>query len=86
MNPRAFSSPGGTSSHFHSDCFAGSVRGAALIAAIGIVPYYLYRSMRRVYAQGVWRTLLKCTALSIAYVACALCMAVIAGLFSAETL
>ncbi len=65
---------------------ADTVRGVALLAAIGIVPYYLYRSMRRVYAQGVWRTLLKCTALSMAYLACALCMAVIAALFSAETL
>jgi hypothetical protein len=86
--------------HFHAFAFllmsfllaaqrwvwADTLRTVALLAAIGLVPYYLYRSMRRVYAQGAWRTLLKCTALSITYVACALCMAVIAGLLSAETL
>ena len=65
---------------------ADTLRAVALIAVIGLVPYYLYRSMRRVYAQGAWRTLLKCAALSLAYVACALCMAAIAGVFSAETL
>jgi hypothetical protein len=86
--------------HFHAFAFllmsfllaaqrwvqADTVRGVALLAAIGLVPYYLYRSMRRVHVQGAWWTLFKCAALLLTYVACALCMALIAGLFSAETL
>jgi hypothetical protein len=86
--------------HFHAFAFlllsswlaaqrwvhAGTVRGVVLFAIIVWVPYYLYRSMRRVYAQTAWRTLLKCTALCMSYAACALCMALIAGVFSAESL
>jgi hypothetical protein len=86
--------------HFHAFAFllfasllaaqrwvhADTVRGVVLIAIIGWVPYYLYRSMRRVYAEASWRTLLKCAALTLAYVACAACVALIAGLYSAETL
>jgi len=86
--------------HFHAFAFllfasllaaqrwvhADTVRGVVLIAVIGWVPYYLYRSMRRVYAETTLRTLLKCTALSLTYIACAMCMVLVAGLYSAESL
>jgi hypothetical protein len=52
----------------------------------GYIIYYLYRSMRRVYAQGWWRTLIKFAVLSAAYLACALCTVLLAGLYSAESL
>ncbi len=57
---------------------------AVLLASYLI--YYLYRSMRRVYEEGRWRTLIKFTALSIGYLACAVCTVLLAGLYSAETL
>jgi len=52
----------------------------------GYIIYYLYRSMRRVYTQGWWRTLLKFAALSVAYLICALSTILLAGLYSAESL
>ena len=52
----------------------------------GYIVYYLYRSMRRVYAQGRWRTLFKFAALSAAYFTCALGTVLLAGLYSAESL
>lgn len=52
----------------------------------GYIIYYIYRSMRRVYAQGWWRTLIKFVALSAAYLTCAACTILIAGLYSAESL
>jgi hypothetical protein len=86
--------------HFHAFAFlllssllaaqrwihASAVRELVLFAAIGWVTFYLYRSMGRVYEETSWRTALKCAALSLAYVACALFMGLIAGLYSAETL
>jgi hypothetical protein len=67
------------------------VRSDALTTAtgfvvVGYVLWYLYQSMHRVYAEAWWRTLLKFTALSVAYVACAACTVLVAGLYSAETL
>jgi hypothetical protein len=53
---------------------------------IGYLAYYLYQSMQRVYAESWWRTLIKFTALSAVYVACAVCTVAIAGLYSAVTL
>jgi Protein of unknown function (DUF3667) len=47
--------------------------------------FYLYRSMRQVYGQSRTRTLLKFTALSLAYVFFAACSVFLAGLYSAVT-
>ena len=44
---------------------------------------YVYRSMRRVYGQGWWLTLLKFAAMSLAYFASALLMVVITAIYSA---
>ncbi|HEY4974544.1 MAG TPA: hypothetical protein VII41_13105, partial [Steroidobacteraceae bacterium] len=55
-------------------------------ALIGYIGYYLYQSMHRVYAENWWRTLIKFTALSVVYVACAVCLVAVAGLYSAVTL
>jgi Protein of unknown function (DUF3667) len=67
------------------------VRSGALITATGFVvagyvAWYLYQSMRRVYAQAWWLTLLKFTTLSLAYIFCAACTVLVAGLYSAETI
>lgn len=53
---------------------------------LGYLIYYLYQSMRRVYGESWWRTLIKFTALSVGYLACAACTLLLAGLYSAETL
>jgi hypothetical protein len=58
---------------------------AALVLAAYLI-YYLYESMRRVYGESWWRTLLKFTTLSLGYLACAACTLLLAGLYSAETL
>ena len=50
------------------------------------VPYYLYRSFRRVYAQGRWLTATKVTELSGAYLALAVMTLVITFFYSAATL
>jgi hypothetical protein len=62
--------------------------GTALPAVVmmGYLIYYLYQSMRRVYEESWWRTLIKFTALSVGYLACAVCTVLLAGLYSAETL
>lgn len=67
------------------------VRSGALITATGFVvagyvAWYLYQSMRRVYAQAWWMTLLKFSTLSLAYIFCAACTVLVAGLYSAETI
>jgi hypothetical protein len=50
------------------------------------VPYYLYRSFRRVYAQDRWLTLTKVTVLSGAYLALAVMTLAMTFLYSAATL
>lgn len=50
------------------------------------VIYYSYRSMQRVYAESWARTLVKLTALSVGYLACAACTVFLTGLYSAETM
>jgi hypothetical protein len=45
--------------------------------------FYLYRSMRRVYGQGRFRTFLKFCALSVAYLVCATLMFVLTTIYSA---
>jgi hypothetical protein len=55
-------------------------------ALIGYLAYYLYQSMHRVYAESWQRTLIKFAALSVVYVACAVCTVTITGLYSAVTL
>jgi hypothetical protein len=55
-------------------------------ALIGYLAYYLYQSMYRVYAESWRRTLVKFTALSVVYVACAVCTVAVTGLYSAVTL
>jgi Protein of unknown function (DUF3667) len=47
---------------------------------------YLYQSMRRVYGQGWARTLLKFSALSLAYLVCAVLMFLLTTIYSAITL
>lgn len=59
--------------------WVGSI-GSGLVAAQSIyLPYYLYRSMRRVYGQGRWSTLIKCGLLAVGYLLCLLLTSV--GLF-----
>jgi hypothetical protein len=53
---------------------------------IGYVSYYLYRSMRLVYADTRPRTLLKCTTVLVVYLGCGVCAILLAGLYSAESL
>jgi hypothetical protein len=48
--------------------------------------FYLYQSMRRVYGQGWFETLLKFGALSFAYVVCAALMFLLTTIYSAATL
>jgi len=48
--------------------------------------WYLYRSMRRVYAQGRTRTVLKFAVLTTAYFFCALLMFTLTAVYSAVTL
>jgi hypothetical protein len=48
--------------------------------------WYLYRSMRRVYAQSRTRTLLKFAVLSTAYFFCALITFSVSTVYSAFTL
>jgi hypothetical protein len=48
--------------------------------------YYLYRSMQQVYAQGWLRTLVKFTAVVVAYLLCAALTVFLTGLYSAEML
>ncbi len=59
--------------------WVGSI-GSGLVTAQSIyLPYYLYRSMRRVYGQGRWSTLIKCGLLAVGYLLCLLLTSV--GLF-----
>jgi hypothetical protein len=60
--------------------------GWLALVLIGYLAYYLYQSMHRVYAQNWWRTLIKFSALSVAYVACAVGTVLTTGLYSAVTL
>jgi hypothetical protein len=53
---------------------------------MGYLIYYLFQSMRRVYGENWWRTLIKFATLSVGYLACAVCTLLLAGLYSAETL
>ncbi len=86
----------------HNQAFAFLVMAIALAAShwmfpdkrlvlpavllLGYLVYYLYRSMRRVYEESRLRTLLKFTALSVGYLACAVCTVLLTGLYSAEML
>ena len=48
--------------------------------------FYLYQSMRRVYGQGWFKTLLKFCALGCAYLVCAVLMFALTTIYSAITL
>jgi hypothetical protein len=51
---------------------------------MGYLIYYLYRSMQRVYAQSWPRTLVKFSAVLLAYLGCAAFTVFLTGLYSAE--
>jgi hypothetical protein len=71
------------SEHFIlSDTWAGWVGIALSLYMI----FYLYRSMRRVYGQGRFKTILKFCVLSCAYLLCAALMLVLTMIYSAVTL
>lgn len=52
----------------------------------GYIPWYLFRAMRRTYGQGRWVTLVKYSALMVAYVTCAALMLVITTFYTIITL
>jgi hypothetical protein len=60
----------------------------ALYIMVGLFypPYYTYKAMRRVYAQGKWLTRLKFFVLSCAYLTFLLMLAVFTVLYSVLTL
>jgi hypothetical protein len=60
-------------------------RLAAWVIGLWVL-YYLYRSFRRVYAQGRWLTATKVTVLSGAYLALVVMTLVITFFYSAATL
>jgi hypothetical protein len=62
----------------------GAFTPITVLVVSGYVGIYLYCSMRRVYAESWWRTILKFSALSAVYVACAGFTVLLAGLYSAE--
>ena len=66
----------------HSDEIMGCVSTALWLYIV----WYLYRSMRRVYAQSRTRTLLKFAVLSTAYFFCALITFSVSTVYSAFTL
>jgi len=64
-----------------------SVLGFWVRLAVGLyIPWYLYRSMRRVYGQGRLRTGVKLVFLSFCYLVSATLMLALTGLYSALTL
>jgi hypothetical protein len=63
-----------------------SSTGLPAFMLMGYLIYYLFQSMRRVYGENWWRTLIKFATLSVGYLACAVCTLLLAGLYSAETL
>jgi len=52
------------------------------LAWVGCVPWYVYRSMRRVYGQGRWLTISKLAVVGVAYVICAEIMVLMTALYS----
>jgi hypothetical protein len=62
-----------------------SSTGLPAVVLLSYLIYYFYQSMRRVYGENWWRTLIKFTTLSAGYLACAACTLLLAGLYSAET-
>jgi hypothetical protein len=52
------------------------------VAFMLYVPYYYFRSMRRVYADGPWLTFGKLSVLSLAYVVVAALLLTAASLYS----
>jgi hypothetical protein len=60
--------------------------GLATTAMVFLIPYYTYRAMLRVYAQGKWLTRLKFWLLAVAYVALGSIMAVMLSFYTMVTL
>jgi hypothetical protein len=64
----------------------GALTTLLTFALVCYVIFYFYRSMQRVYAETWLRTLIKFTALAMAYLGCAVCTVFMTALYSAETL
>jgi hypothetical protein len=64
----------------------GWFAGLMTTALILIIPYYTYRAMLRVYAQGRWLTRLKFSVLALLYFVFGSIMAVVLGLYTMVTL
>lgn len=56
------------------------------LSAFTVLPYYTYRAMLRVYAQGLWITRLKFSALVLAYLILLSIMVAVLGLYTMATL